>query len=63
MKKLTLTGGKIYSGEASGQFSEAMLFDFASLDTKLDEPKKLRETRGPFPTGRPPISRPQHLQP
>lgn len=40
VKKLTLTGGKTYTGNASGQFVEAKLFDFASLDTKFEAPKK-----------------------
>jgi choloylglycine hydrolase len=40
VKKLTLTGGKTYSGDASGQFVEAKLFDFASLETTFEEPKK-----------------------
>jgi penicillin V acylase-like amidase (Ntn superfamily) len=40
VKKLTLTGGKTYNGNAADQFVEAKLFDFASLDTKFEEPKK-----------------------
>ena len=40
VKKLTLTGGKTYSGDAAGKFVEATLFKFASLDTKFEEPKK-----------------------
>lgn len=40
VKKLTLTGGKTYNGNASDQFVEAKLFNFASLDTKFEEPKK-----------------------
>jgi penicillin V acylase-like amidase (Ntn superfamily) len=40
VKKLTLTGGKTYTGDASGQFVEAKLFNFASLDTTFEEPKK-----------------------
>ena len=40
VKKLTLTGGKTYSGDAADKFVEAKLFNFASLDTKFEEPKK-----------------------
>ena len=40
VKKLTLTGGKTYNGNAADQFVEAKLFNFASLDTKFEEPKK-----------------------
>ena len=40
VKKLTLTGGKTYSGDAADKFVEATLFIFASLDTKFEEPKK-----------------------
>jgi penicillin V acylase-like amidase (Ntn superfamily) len=40
VKKLTLTGGKTYNGNAAEQFVESKLFDFASLDTKFEEPKK-----------------------
>ncbi len=40
VKKLTLTGGKTYNGNASDQFVEAKLFNFASLDTKFEEPKQ-----------------------
>ncbi len=40
VKKLTLTGGKTYSGDASDKFVEAKLFNFASLETKFEEPKK-----------------------
>jgi choloylglycine hydrolase len=40
VKKLTLTGGKTYTGDASDQFVEAKSFNFASLDTKFEEPKK-----------------------
>jgi penicillin V acylase-like amidase (Ntn superfamily) len=40
VKKLQLTGGKTYSGDAADKFVEAKLFNFASLDTKFEEPKK-----------------------
>ena len=40
VKKLTLTGGKTYSGDAADKFVEATLFNFASLDTTFEEPKK-----------------------
>ncbi len=40
VKKLTLTGGKTYSGDAADKFLEAKLFNFASLDTTFEEPKK-----------------------
>ena len=40
VKKLTLTGGKSYSGDAADKFVETGLFNFASLDTKFEEPKK-----------------------
>jgi choloylglycine hydrolase len=40
VKKLTLTGGKTYNGNAADKFVEAKLFDFASLDTKFEEPKQ-----------------------
>ena len=40
VKKLALTGGKTYSGDATDQFVQAKLFNSASLDTKLEEPKK-----------------------
>jgi penicillin V acylase-like amidase (Ntn superfamily) len=39
VRKLTLTGGKTYSGNATDKFVEAPLFKFASLDTKFEEPK------------------------
>jgi penicillin V acylase-like amidase (Ntn superfamily) len=39
VKKLTLTGGKTYNGNAADKFTEAKLFNFASLDTKFEEPK------------------------
>jgi penicillin V acylase-like amidase (Ntn superfamily) len=39
VKKLTLTGGKTYNGNATDKFVEANLFPFASLDTKFEEPK------------------------
>jgi penicillin V acylase-like amidase (Ntn superfamily) len=38
VKKLTLTGGKTYYGNAADQFEEAKLFNFASLDTKFEAP-------------------------
>jgi len=40
VKKLELAGGKTYSGNAADKFVEAKLFNFASLDTKFEEPKK-----------------------
>ena len=40
VKKLPLTGGKTYSGDATDKFVEAKLFNFASLDTKFEEPKE-----------------------
>ncbi len=40
VKKLTLTGGKTYSGDAADKFVAAKLFNFATLDTKFEEPKK-----------------------
>ena len=40
VKKLTLTGGKTYSGDAADQFVETKLFNFASLETKFEEPKE-----------------------
>jgi len=40
VKKLTLTGGKTYSGDATDKFVDATLFNFASLDTKFEQPKK-----------------------
>ncbi len=40
VKKLTLTGGKTYSGDATDKFVEAKLFNFASLNTKFEEPKQ-----------------------
>lgn len=40
VKKLTLTGGKTYSGNAADKFVEAKLFNFASLDAKFEEPKQ-----------------------
>jgi penicillin V acylase-like amidase (Ntn superfamily) len=40
VKKLTLTGGKTYGGDAADKFVEAKLFNFASLDTKFEEPEK-----------------------
>lgn len=40
VKKLTLGGGKTYTGNAADQFMEAKLFNFASLDTKFEEPKQ-----------------------
>jgi penicillin V acylase-like amidase (Ntn superfamily) len=36
VKKLTLTGGKTYSGDASDKFLETKLFNFASLDTTFE---------------------------
>jgi choloylglycine hydrolase len=39
VKKLTLAGGKTYSGNAADKFVEAKLFNFATLDTKFEEPK------------------------
>jgi choloylglycine hydrolase len=39
VKKLTLTGGKTYNGNAADQFEEAKLFNFASLDTKFEAPR------------------------
>ena len=38
VKKLTLTGGKTYNGNAADKFVEAKLFNFASLDTTFEEP-------------------------
>jgi choloylglycine hydrolase len=40
VKKLELAGGKTYTGNAADKFVEAKLFNFASLDTKFEEPKK-----------------------
>ena len=40
VKKLTLTGGKTYSGDASDKFAVAEPFQFATLDTRFEEPKK-----------------------
>lgn len=40
VKKLTLTGGRTYSGDAADKFFESKPFNFASLDTKFEEPKK-----------------------
>ncbi len=39
VKKLTLTGGTTYSGNAAEHFAEAKPFNFASLDAKFEEPK------------------------
>jgi penicillin V acylase-like amidase (Ntn superfamily) len=40
VKKLELTGGKTYNGNAADKFVVAKLFNFASLDTKFAEPAK-----------------------
>ena len=40
VKKLTLSGGKTYNGDASDKFVDTKLFNFASLDTKFEEPQK-----------------------
>ena len=40
VKKLELAGGMTYSGNAADKFVEAKPFDFASLDTKFEAPKK-----------------------
>lgn len=40
VKKLQLAGGKTYSGDAADKFVEAKLFNFASLETRFEEPKK-----------------------
>ncbi len=39
VRKLNLTGGKTYSGNAADKFVEAPLFHFASLDTRFEQPK------------------------
>ena len=38
--KLQLTGGKTYSENAVDKFVEAKLFDFASLESHYESPKK-----------------------
>ncbi len=40
VKKLELTGGKTYNGNVADNFVDAKLFNFASLDTKFEEPQK-----------------------
>jgi choloylglycine hydrolase len=40
VKKLPLTGGTTCNGNASDKFVDAKLFNFASLDTKFEEPNK-----------------------
>ena len=40
LKKLELAGGRTYGGNAADKFAEAKLFNFASLDTKFEEPKQ-----------------------
>jgi choloylglycine hydrolase len=40
VKKLTLTGRKTYSGDATGKLVETKLFNVASLDAKFENPQK-----------------------
>ena len=40
VKKLELTGGKMYSGNAAGNFVEAKLFEFAPLGGKYEAPQQ-----------------------
>ena len=40
VKKLELTGGKTYNGNVADKLVDAKLFNFASLDTKFEEPQR-----------------------